>query len=97
MPTAREKQPRLKLDGGTDVSPVFSKRNERWRDADPTNSSFNIGRSLDIKVAPKTAEIVLTDHRCELVQVDLKKKKARTLDRSSHSPIAGSDWSPNGK
>jgi tricorn protease len=93
-----EKPLRLKLkNGGAGVPPVQSSKNERRRDASATNSSFDIGRPLDIKIAPKTDELVLSNHRCELIHVDLKKKTARVLDRSPHSPIAGFDWSPDGK
>lgn len=56
----------------------------------------DIGRIIEMKVSPTKDEIVLSNHRCELIHVDLKNFKIKVLDRSPNSEIQGFDWSPDG-
>lgn len=56
----------------------------------------DIGRIIDMKVSPTKDEIVISNHRCELIHVDLKTYKTKVLDRSPNSEIQGFDWSPDG-
>ena len=60
-------------------------------------TGLNIGRSLEMKVSPMASEVILSNHRNELVWVDLEKKKTKILDRSEFSRIYGFNWSPDGK
>jgi tricorn protease len=56
-----------------------------------------IGRPVMMAVHPKRDEVALTNHRCEVVVVDLKARKARVIERSRYGRIAGIDWSPDGR
>ncbi|MFZ2959077.1 MAG: peptidase, partial [Candidatus Ozemobacteraceae bacterium] len=58
---------------------------------------LDIGRPLEMKVSPKADHVVLSNHRNELVHVDLEKGKARVLDSSYFAPIGGFDWSSDGR
>jgi tricorn protease len=60
------------------------------------SKKIDIGRVIEMKVSPTKDEIVLSNHRCELIHVDLKTFKIKILDRSPNSEIQGFDWSPDG-
>ncbi|NJP04499.1 MAG: peptidase [Chloroflexaceae bacterium] len=57
---------------------------------------IDIGRPLGLSVSPTKDEIILSNHRNELIWVDLANRTARTLDRSRYEHIAGFAWSPDG-
>jgi tricorn protease len=57
---------------------------------------LDLGRPRGIAVSPKGGAIVLSNHRHELIHVDLETGAATTIDRSRHGPIHGYDWSPDG-
>ncbi len=56
-----------------------------------------IGRVVDLRVSPKADAVALSNHRNELMHVDLKTGKARVLDKSEWAQITGFDWSPDGR
>ena len=58
---------------------------------------LNIGRPLELKVSPKRNELILSNHKQELILVDLTKEKAKKIDQSKFAPIVGFDWSPDGR
>ncbi|MGD0061460.1 MAG: PDZ domain-containing protein [Verrucomicrobiia bacterium] len=58
---------------------------------------LDIGRIIDLRVNPKGDQVALSNHRNELVLVDLKSYKSRVLDKSDWAQIAGFDWSPDGR
>ena len=60
------------------------------------SKTIHVGRIIEMKVSPTKDEVVLSNHRCELIHVDLKTFKTKVLDRSPNSEIQGFDWSPDG-
>lgn len=58
---------------------------------------FDIGRAMELEVSPEADAVVFSNHRHELIHVDLKTATARVLDRSPHHRIAGVAWSPDGR
>ncbi|HTS18923.1 MAG TPA: S41 family peptidase [Verrucomicrobiae bacterium] len=60
-------------------------------------TKLDIGRVIDLRVNPKSDQVALSNHRNELILVDLKSRKSRVLDRSDWAQIAGFDWSPDGR
>lgn len=56
-----------------------------------------IGRAVEMAASPARDEVLLTNHRFELLWVDLKRGRARRIDRSRHERIAGIAWSPDGR
>ena len=65
--------------------------------ADPkTLSDIDLGRVMDLVVSPTDDCVALTNHRNELIVVDLEDGAAKVLDQSSASYIHGVAWSPDG-
>jgi tricorn protease len=60
-------------------------------------SKLDIGRPLSIEVSPIDDVLLITNHRFELIIVNLKKKTAVVADRSEYQRISGATWSPDGK
>ncbi|HIB88120.1 TPA: peptidase [Candidatus Poribacteria bacterium] len=58
---------------------------------------LDIGRPVSLDVSPKDDLVVLTNHRFELVLIDLESKKMTLLDRSNYERVNGVSWSPDGK
>jgi len=57
---------------------------------------LDIGRPDGIKVCPKRDELVMTNHRNEILWIDLASGEAKKIEQSKYGPIAGFDWSPDG-
>jgi tricorn protease len=62
-----------------------------------TFPGIEFGRVAGLDVSPTDDMIALTNHRNELVLVDLEKSEMRVLDRSDYGRIEGFDWSPDGR
>ncbi|MBD2460145.1 PDZ domain-containing protein [Oscillatoria sp. FACHB-1407] len=58
---------------------------------------LDLGRSIDLEVSPVADQVVLSNHRYELIWVDLETRQSRVLDRSPYYRIAGFCWSPDGQ
>jgi tricorn protease len=59
--------------------------------------TLDIGRPVDIVAAPRGDLLALSNHRNELLIVDLAGREARAIDRSRHAWIRGMAWSPDGQ
>lgn len=57
----------------------------------------DFGRIRTVDVAPSGDRLALTNHRHELILLDLATGAASVLFRSLHSWIRGTDWSPDGR
>ena len=62
-----------------------------------TFPDLDLGRVLSLEISPTEDKIALTNHRQELMVVDLEAGAARVLDKSAYDPIQGFSWSPDGK
>ncbi|MBA2662685.1 MAG: PDZ domain-containing protein [Bradymonadaceae bacterium] len=58
---------------------------------------FDIGRALELSVSPTSDQLVFTNHRQELVHLDLQSGITRVLDRSKFSRIEGLSISADGR
>ena len=58
---------------------------------------LEIGRATDIKISPDDNYAAITNHRAELVLVDLKKGKSKVIDTSAYLSISGFNWSKDSK
>ena len=58
---------------------------------------FDLGRPIDLKASPDGSGVAVTNHRHELVYVDIDASEARVLDRSDYHRVAGCDWSSDGR
>ncbi|MBX3015141.1 MAG: PDZ domain-containing protein [Caldilineaceae bacterium] len=59
--------------------------------------AVDIGRAVSLKLSPVQELLAVTNHRHELLLVDLQTETVTVVDRSPHRPIAGFDWSPDGR
>lgn len=66
---------------------------EQWR------SELDLGRVVELAASPAGAEVALTNHRCELLRVDLRGDQPRltTLDTSRYGELADLAWSADGR
>jgi len=62
-----------------------------------TYSDIEFGRVVSLAVSPTGDVVAITNHRNELVTVDLEEGTSRVLDRSDYDNIRGIDWSPDGR
>lgn len=58
---------------------------------------LDIGRPTGLLVSPKHDRIAVSNHRLELLLIDLESRELRVLDKSEHGGIAGFSWSPDGR
>ena len=64
----------------------------------PRHIAANIGRALSMEVAPAGKDrVALSNHRQEVLIVDLSARTVRTVEQSPHDRIAGLAWSPDGR
>jgi tricorn protease len=56
-----------------------------------------LGRAIHLSVSPVKDQALVSNHRFELIHVDLATRKLRVLDRSEHGRIGPAAWSPDGK
>ena len=67
-------------------------------DVDPVVlSELDLGRAFTLSVSPVANQVVLSNHRHELIWVDLDSRNSQILARSQHGQIHGFDWSPDGQ
>ncbi len=59
--------------------------------------AWDLGRGVGLFVSPVKDQVVLYNHRGELIFVDLEKRRHKVLDRSHHGRIRGACWSPDGR
>ncbi|MEZ4860024.1 MAG: PDZ domain-containing protein [Caldilineaceae bacterium] len=60
-------------------------------------ADLDIGRAVDVKMSPTHDRMALTNHRNELLLVDLEHATVTVVDRSPYRGIAGFAWSPDGR
>ncbi|HEV2472731.1 MAG TPA: PDZ domain-containing protein, partial [Chthonomonadales bacterium] len=63
----------------------------------PTRVNGDIGRVYAIRVSPQRDQVVLTNHRNELIYANLESGEVKVLDKSPFGHIQGIDWSPDGR
>lgn len=62
-----------------------------------TFPELDLGRVLNLEVAPTEDKVALTNHRQQLIVVNLEEGTPSIIDTSLHSPIRGIAWSPDSK
>ncbi len=58
---------------------------------------LDLGRVLSLEPAPYGDQLVVTNHRFELILVDLSNRSCQVLDQSPYERIAGTAWSPDAR
>ncbi len=62
-----------------------------------TYTAIEFGRSVSLTVSPTDDVVAITNHRNELIAVDLEAGTSRVLDHSEFGRIRGIAWSPDGR
>jgi len=62
-----------------------------------TLNDLDIGRPLDLHPSPTENKVAFSNHRHELLLVDLDARSATVLDRSEFQRLRGVAWSPDGQ
>jgi tricorn protease len=60
-------------------------------------NDIEFGRVVHLAVSPTDDVVAITNHRNEVLVVDLEAEAARVLDRSDYGKIQGISWSPDGR
>ncbi len=60
-------------------------------------AKLDIGRVLSIYVNPKTDSAIITNHRSDILYLDLTTWKLTKVDNSDRHRPGGGDWSPDGR
>lgn len=58
---------------------------------------LDIGRPIEMIAAPVGDRVAISNHRHELLLIDLKKRSVKVIDRSDHDRITGMAFSPDGR
>jgi tricorn protease len=58
---------------------------------------LEIGRVVALRGSPQQDKVALSNHRHELLLVDLTRRQVTVVDRSPFRNVAGFDWSPDGR
>ena len=65
---------------------------------DPVSlEGLDIGRPTGLRISPTADHVVLSNHRNELLLVDLEAKTLQVIDRSPARQLQGMGWSPDGR
>ncbi|MFC1848734.1 PDZ domain-containing protein [candidate division CSSED10-310 bacterium] len=59
--------------------------------------NFDLGRALSLQVSPRSDEVILSNHKGELIHINLETSTFKVIDRSRFGRIAGFDISPDGR
>src|SRR6266487_2333089 len=62
-----------------------------------TLTDIEFGRVIDLAVSPTDNDIAISNHRNELIMVDLETSSSRVIDRSDYGRMRGMAWSPDGR
>lgn len=57
----------------------------------------DFGRAVELYVSPTHDRVAVTNHRHELLLIDLESQAVTVVDRSPYQRIGGVDWSPDGR
>ena len=60
-------------------------------------NGLDLGRAFTLSPSPMAAQVILTNHRHELIWVDLNSRQMQVLDHSQYGRIRGANWSPDGQ
>ncbi|HVE93197.1 MAG TPA: S41 family peptidase [Actinomycetota bacterium] len=80
-------------DGGEEAIEVHSPDDRVHKRLD----GLDLGRVLRMSASPTRNQVALSNHRLELILVDLDSGRSKVLDSSRYGSIHGFSWSPDGR
>lgn len=60
-------------------------------------ADLDMGRAIALEVSPTANQIVISNHRHELILINLDNQRSSILDHSDYRHIEGFSWSPDGQ
>ena len=81
-------------DGGEEAIVIFSSDNKQEPEL---ITNLDIGRPDVLIASPKKDQVLFSNHRYELMFLDLESKELQRIDRSQSAPVSGFAWSPDGE
>jgi tricorn protease len=60
-------------------------------------SGLDLGRVLNLNVSPTDDKVALTNHRQEIMVVNLETQSLQVIEKSLYAPTLSTAWSPDGK
>jgi tricorn protease len=84
-------------DAGGEESFVILHENENRESEARYLEGLDTGRPLELAVNPEEDQIAFSNHRNELLCLDLESEQLRLVDRGLAEPINGFAWSPDGR
>ena len=82
--------------GGEEKFVIFQPDNNGAMKSDLLEG-LDIGRPLALRINPKKDQILFSNHRYELLALDLESRELTVIDRGKAARIGGFDWSPDGE
>ncbi len=76
---------------------VFTDRGEPLLTISGSELKDGFGRVIQLKASPRRDEVVLSNHRNELIHVNLETSEARVLFQNPYHLMQDFDWSPDGR
>lgn len=58
---------------------------------------IDLGRAIEMSASPARPEVVVANHRNELIWVNVNTNRSKLLDSSRFARISGATWSPDGR
>jgi tricorn protease len=58
---------------------------------------LDIGRPMVLLPSPVANQVILSNHRNELIYIDLTERTMQICDRNPYQPIMSMDWAPDGR
>ncbi|MHC5037442.1 MAG: S41 family peptidase, partial [Planctomycetota bacterium] len=80
-------------EGGVEALEIYGEEGDREKRFD----GLDIGRPVTLQVAPKGENVLLSNHRGELILVDLQEATMKVLVQDRFGRIGGHDISPDGR
>jgi len=84
-------------EGGVEALAVYHTRETNELSEPILLTGLDIGRPINMEVSPTHDHVVLTNHRNEILFIDIAEKSMQVIDRSEFSRIGGFSWSPDGQ
>ncbi len=83
-------------DGGEEHFEIHDTKNEHSSQILELGD-IDIGRPLDVEISPSGDQAIFTNHRYQLLHLDVEGATCTILDESPALPIKGIDWAPDSR
>ncbi len=80
-------------EGGQESIEIFNKKNGKVTDL----TDLNLGRVINMAIAPNDKYIAVSNHRLELFIINVKKKTAQLIDKGNSERIEDFEWAPDSR